>query len=220
MYTPSQALRSCWHTMKEEESGTVDTQFSHMEDDALLQHIRHGKHEAFEALVTRHARRFYGTAYRLVFDKNDAEDIVQEAFHKLWQKPERWNPDKQTRFTTWFYKIVTNLCVDYNRKRRPIAMPENMPFMDHQPGQEMLLLQKQKQALLDGYIQKLPIRQQLALNLCFYEGLSNKEMEDVLSISYHTVKNHIYNIFQKLGVKSRGQLIHRILQAQNGGMPG
>ncbi|MFC1529601.1 response regulator transcription factor [Gemmatimonadota bacterium] len=51
------------------------------------------------------------------------------------------------------------------------------------------------------------------------EGLSNKEMEDVLSISYHTVKNHIYNIFQKLGVKSRGQLIHRILQAQNGTIP-
>ena len=67
MYTPSQALRSCWHTMKEEESGTVDTQFSHMEDDALLQHIRHGKHEAFEALVTRHARRFYGTALRDLF---------------------------------------------------------------------------------------------------------------------------------------------------------
>ena len=47
------------------------------------------------------------------------------------------------------------------------------------------------------------------------QGLSNKEMEDVLSISFHTVKNHIYNIFQKLEVNSRGQLIHRILQAQN-----
>lgn len=47
------------------------------------------------------------------------------------------------------------------------------------------------------------------------EGMSNKEMEDALSISFHTVKNHIYNIFQKLGVRSRGQLIHKILQAQN-----
>ena len=57
-------------------------------------------------------------------------------------------------------------------------------------------------------------REQEIIHLIF-KGMSNKKIEDTLSISYHTVKNHIYNIFQKLGVQSRGQLINRILQTRD-----
>ena len=57
-------------------------------------------------------------------------------------------------------------------------------------------------------------REQEIINLIF-KGMSNKEIEETLSISCHTVKNHIYNIFQKLGVQSRGQLINRILQTRD-----
>jgi DNA-binding CsgD family transcriptional regulator len=68
------------------------------------------------------------------------------------------------------------------------------------------------QRLFEEY--RISNREQEIIGLIL-EGMSNKEIEEALSISYHTVKNHIYNIFQKLGVQSRGQLIYRLLQAHN-----
>lgn len=175
--------------MTAEESSTVDTHFPDLDDESLLHHIQQGRHGAFAALVNRHAKQFYRIAYRLVFDKNDAEDIVQEAFLKLWHRPELWNQGRKAQFTTWFYKVVTNLCFDHNKKQRPVTMPEDRELIDNQPGQEVLVHQKQQQALLDRFIGELPIRQQLALNLCFYEGLSNEEAAEIIGVKVKALQS-------------------------------
>jgi RNA polymerase sigma-70 factor (ECF subfamily) len=178
-----------WQIMTEEESSAIDTHLTNLDDASLLHHIRHGRHEAFAALVNRHAKRFYRIAYRLVFDKNDAEDIVQEAFLKLWRKPQLWDQGRQAQFTTWFYTVVTNLCLDYNKKKRPTIMTEHRELVDNQPGQEALVQQRQQQALLDRCIRELPVRQQLALNLCFYEGLSNEEAARIIGVTVKAVQS-------------------------------
>jgi RNA polymerase sigma-70 factor (ECF subfamily) len=153
----------------------MDIRFQNFDDESLIHQIQEGKHEAFGEMVDRHAKRFYSTAYRLLFSKSDAEDIVQQAFLKLWERRLFWNPNKGAKFTTWFYRVVVNLCLDHNRKKKPMPLCENMELIDEQDGQEILLDKKRKQALLDRFIQELPERQQLALMLCFYEGLSNQE---------------------------------------------
>lgn len=164
---------------------------SHLEDESLILQIKEGKHQAFVEIVNRHARRFYSIAYRLVFNKDEAEDIVQEAFLKLWDKPELWDQSRHVKFTTWFYKVVTNLCIDHNKKKKPLPLSDNLPIRDEQPQQDALLDHQQKQALLDNLIQELPERQQLAINLCFYEGLSNKEAAEVMGVKIKVLQSLI-----------------------------
>jgi RNA polymerase sigma-70 factor (ECF subfamily) len=172
-------------------SGNMDADLSHLDDESLIQRIRKESHEAFAVLVKRYSKRFYSIAYRLVINKADAEDIVQEAFLKVWYRPQLWNPDKQVKFTTWFYKVIINLCLDHNKKKKPLALPEDLQLADKQPGQDVLLDIHQRQALLNHFMQKLPERQELALNLCFYEGLSNKEAAEIIGVEVKALQSLI-----------------------------
>lgn len=167
----------------------MDSSLAPFDDKSLILQIQEGKHEAFVELVNRHSKRFYNIAYRLLFSKNDAEDIVQQAFLKLWERRLFWNPYKGAKFTTWFYRVIVNLCLDHNRKRRPMPLCENMEIVDKHDGQEILLDEKRKQALLHRFIQKLPERQQLALALCFYEGLSNQEAADIIGVKVKALQS-------------------------------
>lgn len=169
----------------------MDISFPHLDDESLIRHIQQGNHEAFVELVERHSKRFYSISYRLLFCKNDAEDIVQQAFLKLWERRLLWNQYRGAKFTTWFYRVVANLCLDYNRKKRPMTLSENMEIADWEDGQEIFLDDKRKQALLDRFIQELPEKQQLALTICFYEGLSNKEAAEIIGIKLKAVQSLI-----------------------------
>ena len=95
----------------------MDNTVSQGDDEFLIRLIQEGRHDAFAEIVNRHSKKFYNIAYRLIFEKDDAEDIVQEAFIKLWEKRLTWNPRNEAKFTTWFYRVVLNLCIDHNRKK-------------------------------------------------------------------------------------------------------
>lgn len=159
----------------------MDSDFSRWNDESLLNLIKEGVHAAFAELMQRHSNRFYRIAYRVVFSKEEAEDIVQEAFLRLWERPQLWNPRKQAKFTTWFYKVVINMCLDHNKKKKPVPFSEDIDWLDRQPpGENLVLSYREKQVLLDRLIKELPKRQQLALNLCFYEGLRNEEAAEIM----------------------------------------
>jgi RNA polymerase sigma-70 factor (ECF subfamily) len=162
---------------------------SAVSDEFLLQNLQEGSHEAFTELVNRHSRRFFGLAYRLVSNKSDAEDIVQEAFLKLWDRPRLWKPGGEAKFTTWFYRVVINLCLDHKKKRRPLSLSEDVDPVDANPGQDALLDVHQKQAALEKFIWELPERQQLALNLCFYEGLSNEQAAKIIGVKLKALQS-------------------------------
>lgn len=164
---------------------------SEVDDESLLRQIQNGDHGAFASMVHRHTARFYSVAYRLVENRDDAEDLVQAAFLKLWERPELWDQSKKTKFTTWFYVVVTNLCLDHHKRKRPLPLSDEVELVDDQPGQEELLHHKQRRVLLDGFIQRLPERQQLALTLCFYEGLSNREAADIIGINVKALQSLI-----------------------------
>jgi RNA polymerase sigma-70 factor (ECF subfamily) len=163
--------------------------FSVASDESLLENLQEGSHEAFTELVTRHSRRYFALAYRLVANKSDAEDIVQDAFLKLWNRPRLWNPGTRAKFTTWFYRVVINLCLDHKKKRRPLSLSEDVDPVDANPGQDALLDVHQKQAILEKFICELPERQQLALNLCFYEGLSNEQAAEIIGVKVKALQS-------------------------------
>ncbi|MGB4058186.1 MAG: sigma-70 family RNA polymerase sigma factor [Alphaproteobacteria bacterium] len=166
------------------------TELDNETDESLLTRVQRGDQRAFAALVTRHVKKFHAAAYRMCGDAYESEDIVQEAFLKLWNKPQMWDASRGAKFATWFYRIVTNLAIDKVRKKKAVAVGEVINvFSDTRPSQEEALYENEKQAALEGAIQSLPDRQKTALNLCVYEGLSNREAADVLGVSVKALES-------------------------------
>lgn len=157
-------------------------------DESLMVRVCAGDHDAFACLVHRHSRMFFSAAYRMCGQAEEAEDIVQDSFMKLWKNPQAWNPDAGAKFSTWFYRVVTNQALDHLRKKRPQA-PVSDLLSDDAPDALDGLEERQLQANLESAIQALPERQKAALNLCFYEGLSNKEAAEVLGVGVKALES-------------------------------
>lgn len=160
-------------------------------DHELLARIQDGDHQAFGVLVRRHTERFYRLAYRYVQRKDIAEDIVQDAFLKLWAHPERWQAERHSKFTTWFYRIVVNLCLDWQKKQRPLALPAERLVANTRDALDAAMIRTQAQALLEKEIAALPERQRTALNLCFDEALSNQEAAEVMGVRVKALQSLI-----------------------------
>ncbi|MGH7830119.1 MAG: sigma-70 family RNA polymerase sigma factor [Candidatus Binatia bacterium] len=153
------------------------------DDRELLALIQDGSHDAFAVLVRRHTERFYRLAYRYVQSKETAEDMVQDAFLKLWQNPVTWQPERNNKFTTWFYRVVVNLCLDWQKKKRPLTLDEEPQLPDERETADSAMMRSQEQKILEREIAALPERQRAALNLCFEEGLSNREAAEVMGLN-------------------------------------
>ena len=113
-------------------------------------------------------------------------------------KSGKWQPDRNSRFTTWFYRIVVNLCLDWQKKKRPLPLDEEMPLIDERETADEAMIRIQEQTLLEKEIAALPERQRTALNLCFDEGLSNQEAAEAMgrksqgaTVADHARKDHI-----------------------------
>ncbi|MCB1721227.1 MAG: sigma-70 family RNA polymerase sigma factor [Alphaproteobacteria bacterium] len=159
-------------------------------DESLVVRVCEGDHQAFAQLVERHSGLFYSAAYRMCGNAEEAEEIVQDAFLKLWEKPQSYDVGKGAKFTTWFYRVVTNLAIDRARRKRPQAGPDVLDFMaDKAPLADEILVQNGREAALEAAIQSLPERQKAALNLCFYEGFSNKEAAEILGIGVKALES-------------------------------
>jgi len=162
------------------------------DDHELLTLIQDGSHHAFAELVRRHTERFYRLAYRYVQNKETAEDIVQDAFLKLWENPGTWEAERNNKFTTWFYRVVANLCLDWQKRKRPVELPEEaINVADDQETVDAAMIRVQEQRLLEKEIGGLPERQRMALNLCFDQGLSNQEAAEIMGVNLKALQSLI-----------------------------
>ena len=155
---------------------------------ALIQAFNH---EAFSELVIRHSDRFYALSYRTLFHQSDAEDIVQESFLKLWRKPTLWQQKRGVQFKTWFYRIIVNACYDLNKKKS--SQESSLSDQDYEQVAEEDISSQQRSDLstIEAALKNLPERQRTALNLCFYEELSNKEAADIMGIRLKALQSLI-----------------------------
>ena len=158
-------------------------------DKELLRGIASGNHAAFNILIERHYKMFYRVAYRFLGDENESEDIVQDAFLKLWECPSIWDDKHNNKFTTWLYRVVVNLCLDKNKKKKPMRLVEGYDAEDARDNQEDILIEYEKVQHIDKLIAKLPDRQRTALILCFDEGVSNQEAADIMKLSTRAVRS-------------------------------
>ena len=161
------------------------------DDHELLALVQEGSGQAFSILVERHTERFYRLAYRFLQNKAAAEDVVQDAFLKLWENPTIWQPDRNSKFTTWFYRVVVNSCLDLRKKKGAVALDNTMELTDDRESAVETLVRSEEQRMLEKEIAALPERQRAALNLCFDEGLSNQEAAEIMGLNLKALQSLI-----------------------------
>ena len=161
------------------------------DDHELLALVKEGNSQAFAVLVERHTERFYRLSYRYLQNREAAEDVVQDAFLKLWENPALWQPERNSKFTTWFYRVVVNLSLDMRKKKAPAALDDQIQLVDKSEPVDEAMMRAQEQKILEREIAALPDRQRTALNLCFDEGLSNQEAAEIMGVNLKALQSLI-----------------------------
>ena len=174
-------------------------------DEELCKRIAGRDAEAFELMVDRHQGRAYRLASSILGNEADARDVSQDAFIRLYESAGRF--DGRSRFSTWFYRILVNLCIDHQRKNRwwrrlaPLATPgaddpnENErafdpPSSEAGPEDEAMLTQSIRR--LRPALDKLSPQQRAAVLLQTQEGFTSREIGEVLKCSEATARVHVH----------------------------
>ncbi len=177
----------------DETSSCVQRSYKGIEDVELIRLVANGNHEAFTELVHRYTPICVGVARRMVVSEADADDVVQQVFIKLWQKPTAWD-SQRSALSTWLYQVVMNACRDHYRtnkkfqkvdlqvKDEPVA-PDALYYVDESEQQAA------RQFLLVQAMKELPRAQADAINLAVFNGLPQKKVAEVLGVSVKAVES-------------------------------
>jgi len=165
--------------------------------------FRGGDSEAFVQLVEDLQDRFFRLAYRITHDHDAALDVAQDAFVKIHDRIDRW--DGQSRFTSWAYRVVTNMAIDLLRKQkretkareaRALEQPEVVEDRseDSLVAEERAKLVEQVKAAIEA----LPPGQRAIVALRHYEGCTLKEISEIRGCALGTVKSTLHQAFRSL----------------------
>ena len=169
----------------------------------LIASAARGDPRAAAWLVGEHTPRLYALAYRMLRQKEEAEDVTQEAFLKAWKILPVWEP--RAKLSTWLYRVTLNLCRDRLRKSRETLMAEPPEAVDMALKPDQALTRMQSAAAVDMAISALPERQRAAITLCGLQELSNIEAAEIMEISIEALESLLARA--RRGLKAR--LIHR-----------
>jgi RNA polymerase sigma-70 factor, ECF subfamily len=172
-------------------------------DVELVERLKAGDAKALDELFRRHREAAYGIAFRLVGNREDALDVVQESFVHVMRGVQAFRG--QSSFRTWLYRIVTHAALDYRRWRslrvaesldaEGAAEPGPAPS-DRSPLEEAT--ERDLKSAVERALANVSEKNRAALVLFAIEGLSYQEVADILGISVGTVMSRIFNARQRL----------------------
>jgi RNA polymerase sigma-70 factor (ECF subfamily) len=182
-----------------------------IQDSFLVPEAQSGNHAAFEQLVHAHDRAVLRLAIRITGSHSDGQDIYQEAFLKGYTKLGGFR--FECSFSTWIYRIVTNVCLDYRRKNRnrrghsPIEVNvEDEEYdslnqvSDDRPANnpQQQLFRRELRAHILCALQRLTPRERTVFELMHFQGLKLRTVSEILNTSEGSIKNSLFRATQKL----------------------
>ena len=182
--------------------------FADASDRELLDALQRDEELALDEIIGRKTRPLTQVVYRVLHDEEEARDVVQMAFLRLWENRRRYDP----RFSpnTWIYRIATNLAIDHLRARKSREKHQE-PYRMHlsqvgsrQSEKGLAALQQQEVTeIFQRLAAELTEKQRLAFLLREVEGLSSAEVAEILSCQESTVRNHVFNARKALQARLR-----------------
>jgi RNA polymerase sigma factor (sigma-70 family) len=174
---------------------------SKAEDIILIDEAIAGKQEAYERLMTKYRQLIYNLIFRMIRNKEDVQDLTQEAFIKAFNSLEKF--DKQFSFSTWLFKIATNNCIDYLRKKKlntfsidkEISNGDDdyqFEIPDHERIPDKNILDKERKKILEDAIESLPSKYKSVILLRHRDEKDYEEIAKKLKLPLGTVKAHIF----------------------------
>ncbi|MGZ4777893.1 MAG: RNA polymerase sigma factor [Thermoanaerobaculia bacterium] len=173
------------------------------DDRQLVETIRGGDADAFELLVRRKTSKVYALCYRIIGNAEDAKDISQLVFLKLWENLEKY--DSQYAFDTWLYRMVTNVAIDFmrNRQSRENAVNSNLRLVrtSADPEQGVIVQRKEIEAVFQEVSSGLSPKQKTIFVMNQMEDMPSAEIAKVLGCRESTVRNHLFNARKTMQVQ-------------------
>ena len=165
-------------------------------DEELMRMLAKGKREALEELYQRYFKKLIWFAKGFLNDDQFAEDLVQDIFIKIIEKPTQFNPDK--KFSTWVYTVTANLCRQNirNVKNRERILEEENHIRESKTDTEFIDVKLLKERVAEVF-EQLSEKDKNIYNLRFVEELPIKEIAEILQIPEGSVKSGIYYLLKK-----------------------
>ncbi len=167
-------------------------------DAVLLERVHERDEPAFNELVTRHYSLAFRLCARVLGNAADAEDVVQEAFVKLWNNPPQLRDGGALR--AWIMRVGRNLAIDRLRQRRPGSDSELELLVDGSTAPDGQMRHGQAATRVSDAMARLPERQRTALQLTYFEGLGNQDTASMMDISVEAVESLLSRARRKLKV--------------------
>jgi len=169
------------------------------DDKELVRLSQEGDHRAFEELVNRYRERLYWVAKKMVGNSEEARDISQETFVRIFKALDRYNP--KYKFYTWAYQITTNMCIDYLRRKSLAnmvsfeALSSDTYKVDFPSGDPPVGENLERRELLEriqSILDKLPVKYKTVLVLRDLQGLHCRDIAKVARCSYPTLRWRLF----------------------------
>lgn len=176
---------------------------SHADSAVLVEHFQDGDIEAFDEIVDRYREDIYRIAYYFTRNCEDAYDISQEVFIKVFKSLSRLK--KSSTFGLWLRRIVVNTCIDYLRKQSKEQSLDNFPYSGHRQAvnayvehPDSPMENRELRNAISEAVEQLPKRQRTVFTLRHYEDLSLKEIARTLRCPVGTVKANLFHATRNL----------------------
>ncbi len=186
--------------------------FSEMEDSEVMLQLSAGSMSAFDFLLQKYRKPIIHFMYRMVHNEAVAEELAQEVFLRVYRSRETYRAE--AKFSTWLYRIATNLGVNHARDTRhersastiyldePDSDTGTTPDVaDATPSAETKILARERMAAIKEHVMALPERQRMAVLMHKYEGMDYKQIGDVLKLSESATKSLLFRAYQTLREK-------------------
>jgi len=184
------------------------------EDIALIARAREGDERAYRTLLEKYERAVFSICLRMVRNRDLAADLSQDAFIKVFSMLERYNP--AYAFSSWLFKITSNLCIDHLRRRRVETFAMDDPidgekgeiqrqYESSEPDPHEHFVRREKMDKLNAAIEQLPEHYRIMLVLRHQENLSYEEIAESLEIPLGTVKARIHRAREMLKNSLKGK---------------
>lgn len=181
-------------------------------DAAVMLRVAAGDEASFNYLVEKYHRPMIHFLYRMVHNQSVAEELAQEVFLRVYRARDSYRAE--ARFTTWLYRIATNLAVNHARDTRHERAAQTVyldapdeetgttpDLADDEPSVEQRLLRKERMAAIRSHVMALPERQRMAVLMHKYQGMDYRQIGEVLKLSESATKSLLFRAYQTLREK-------------------
>ena len=193
----------------------LDGDFAELDDAAIMLELKAGNMAGFDFLIQKYRKPIINFMYRMTRNQAIAEELAQEVFLRVYRSRETYRAE--ARFSTWLYRIATNLGVNQARDTRHERAASTVyldeadsetgttpDVADSTPDVESKLLREERMAAIREHVMALPERQRMAVLMHKYEGMDYSQIGEVLKLSESATKSLLFRAYQTLREKLKG----------------